>query len=117
MLTIGRLVFMMFCKKGKKNLLKAVRTTTNNYVSAVELEQDTIDYAVKTGNWSFLNMAANGTGNKVGLFEQLITKNSTESFDIVSGATCSSDALSYGIKKTLADITLGSTVVIQTGTN
>lgn len=97
----------------EENAVKSIRTTTNNYVSAVELEKDTIDYATKTGNWAFLNMAANGTGQKIGLFEQLISNNSIDSFDAVSGATCSSDALSYGIKSTLKNIVLGKTVVIN----
>ena len=68
---------------------------------------------METGNWAFLDMAANGTAKELGLFEQLVSSNSTENFDVVSGATCSSDALVYGIKNTLADITLGKTVVIN----
>lgn len=97
----------------EQNALKSTRLTTNTYVSAIELEQDTIDYVMETGNWAFLNMAANGTAKEVGLFEQLVSSNSAENFDVVSGATCSSDALVYGIKNTLADITLGKTVVIN----
>lgn len=97
----------------EQNALKLTRITTNTYVSAIELGQDTIDYVMETGNWAFLDMAANGTAKELGLFEQLVSSNSTENFDVVSGATCSSDALVYGIKNTLADITLGKTVVIN----
>lgn len=97
----------------EENVVKSTRTTTNNYVSAIELEQDTIDYVMETGNWSFLDMAVNGKGSTIGLFGQLLSNNSIESFDTVSGATCSSDAVAYGIKSTLADIKLGKTVVIS----
>jgi len=58
-------------------------------------------------------MAVNGKGSTIGLFGQLLSNNSIESFDTVSGATCSSDAVAYGIKSTLADIKLGKTVVIS----
>lgn len=51
-----------------------------------------------TDNDFYINRAANGTSKLEGVVSQIITKQSTEEIDAISGATCSSDALTEAVK-------------------
>ncbi|MCU6762554.1 47 kDa membrane antigen precursor [uncultured Roseburia sp.] len=80
--------------------IKVNVTITGGKVTAVEyadtdkIPQDSVTYADK---------AMKGTKSKAGVAEQIIINNSADNIDVVSSATCSSDAIQSAVKKALEE--------------
>ena len=56
-------------------------------------------------NWTYCNRAMNGRGSKVGVAAQIVENNGVEGVDVVSTATCTSNAIIEAVSAILAEIT------------
>lgn len=87
-------------KAFKAYTLSMTVTIKNDWITAIKNVKG-VGTSYEKVNDSFINRAVNGTASAEGIVSQITSKGTLEGVDVVSGATCTSNALLEGAKSAL----------------
>ena len=80
-------------------------TTVTRTLTGLEVT----DPASSSSNWNWIKRAVNGTSSRAGILSQIQKNNSVSGIDVVSGATCSSQAIIQAAQSVEQQLNLGTT--------
>ena len=80
-------------------------TTVTRTLTGLEVTDPTSS----SSNWNWIKRAVNGTSSRAGILSQIQKNNSVSGIDVVSGATCSSQAIIQAAQSVEQQLNLGTT--------